>query len=343
MKLLTSRQPNKERLKATLLHENPSEIPYWEAAIGKRNLAFLFGREDVPELSWLVSPEEQLQIATATGQDVVTLWMFGPAPRVREPNGSLRCLEDGELTTWDQLDKIVPYTDEEIRAFVKPIERVFDVVAGTGVGVSVACGGSIWQKAWQLVGFEEFMSKTLTDPAFVERLIHHTAEPGVRAAKLLCEYPLTFLMVADNISTTKGPFVSPDTLKSLWRPWAEKTIAPAKAKGIPAMLNTDGKIDWILDDIVEMGFDAINPVDPNGNDIFEVKELYGDRLCLVGGINQHWPLSTGTPADVDRTVREYIDRLRGGGGYVVSSSHDIGENVVPANWVAMIQAVERYS
>jgi len=343
MKCLTDRPPDKERLRATLLHENPAEIPYWEAAIGRRNLAFLFEREDVPELSWLVSIEEQVQIARAIGQDAVTLWMFGPHPRVRDSGGSLRCLADGELRTWEQLESLVPYTDEEIREFVNPVRQALDAVEGTDVGVSVACGGPIWQKAWQLVGFEEFMSRTLSDLEFVQRLLVHTAEPGVRAAQILCEFPLTFFMVADNISTTKGPWINPAMLKSLWRPWAEETIAPAKTKGIPLMLNTDGRLDWVLDDIVEMGFDAINPVDPNGNDIFEVKKRCGDRLCLVGGIGQYWPLATGSQDDVDRDVREHIARLRGGGGYVVSSSHDIGENVIPENWAAMIHAVDKHS
>jgi len=343
MRQLTDRKPNPERLRATLQHENPSEVPYWEAGIGWRNLAFLFEREDVPEVSWLLTAEEHVQMAIAMGQDTVTLWLFGPWPRVRNADGSLRLINDGELTTWEDLERLVPYADEEVRVFARQIERVFDAAAGTGVGVSVACGGPIWQKAWQLVGFEEFMARTLTDPDFVRAVMTHTAEPGVRAAKILCDYPLTFFMVGDNTSTTRGPFIDPDTFKALWRPWVEKTIAPARAKGLPLMLNTDGNIDWILDDIIDLGFDAINPVDPHGNDIFEVKEKYGDRLCLVGGIGQLWPLSTGTPDDVDRTVRETIERLHGGGGYVVASSHDIGDNVVPENWAAMIRAVQKYS
>lgn len=342
MKPLTNRKPNKERLKRALLHQQQDEVPYWESTICRRGLEFLFEREGMPDLSWGLSFEDQIYIAQTTGQDAIAGGGFWAPPRIRKADGSLHYLQNGELQTSEQLDQLVPYSDADIRGALIRIEQAFDAVKGTDIGIYVGCGGAIWQAAWQLVGFDDFMMKTVIEPEFVKRLMDYMAEPAARAGRMFAEYPLTFLLVGDNISTTKGPFNSPDTFKPLWCPWVEKIIAPAKEKGIATMLNTDGKLDWILDDVVAMGFDALNPIDPNGNDIFEVKRQYGDKLCLVGGINQHWPLSVGTTKDVEETVRECIERLRGGGGYVVSSSHDIGDNVVPENWVAMVRAVEKY-
>ena len=343
MPALTHRKPDKERMRAAILHQQTDEIPYWEGAICKRNLEFLFEREGMPDLSWALSPEDQVKLAEWTGQDVIpSSGGFLPTARVREKDGSLRYLKEGELTTWELLDRLEPYTEEEIQAAVDRAQRGFDLVAGTGLGVW-GCGGAFWQGAWQVVGFDEFMMKTVEDVEFCRRVIEYLAAPQVTAAEMLCErYPFLFYGIGDNIATTKGPFLHPDLFKPLWCPWAEKIFAVARANGIPTFLNTDGRIDWILDDFVAMGVDALNPVDPNGNDIFEVKEKYGDKLCLVGGINQHWPLATGAEQDVKETVRDCIERLRGGGGYVVSSSHDIGDNVPPQNWVAMIRAVEKY-
>jgi uroporphyrinogen decarboxylase len=215
-------------------------------------------------------------------------------------------------------------------------------VDGTGIGVW-GCGGAFWQAAWQIVGFDDYMMKTVTDLDFCRRVTEYLAAPQVVAAEMACErYPFIFYGIGDNIATTRGPFINPDTLKELWCPWAKKVFDIARASDIPVFLNTDGKIDWILDDLVEMGVDALNPIDPHGNDIFEVKAKYGDKLCLMGGIGQHWPLSVGTEKEVEEDVRHCIERLRGDGGYVVCSSHDIGDNVKPENWVAMLRAIEKY-
>jgi uroporphyrinogen-III decarboxylase len=336
-----SRKPDKERLRAALMHRD-GPVPYWESTICRRNLEFLFGREGMPDLSWFLPVDDQIRIARWTGQDAIAGGGFGAKARVRDADGSFRYLGEGELRTWEQLESLAPYTDDDIRWAVRRVEQSLAAVEGTGIGVYVGCGGAIWQEAWQVVGFDDFMMMCSTDPEFVQRLLDYLAEPAVRAAEMLCELPLTFLLVGDNISTTMGSFIAPDDFKPLWCPWVERIIAPAKSAGIPTMLNTDGRLDWIIDDVIAMGFDAINPVDPNGNDILEVKRAVGDRLCLVGGIDQYWSLAIGTPDSVDRDVRERIERLRGGGGYIVSSSHDIGDNVVPENWVAMIRAVEKY-
>ena len=344
MKRFMTRKPDKERLRAALLRQPADHVPYWEAGVCRRNLEFLFERKEVPEISWLLGPEDQLALAQMTGQDAIPVagvFSLLARARVKAPNGALRYLEEGELKSWDMLERLVPYSEDEVRSRVEPIRASLELVKDTGLGVWSAVG-AFWQQAWQTVGFNDFMMKVADDLDFVRRLIEYLAAPAVTAAEMLCEYPLTFLGLFDNIATSKGPFIAPDTFKPLWCPWAKAIAAPARAKGIPAFLNTDGKLDWVLDDIVDLGFDAINPVDPNGNDIFEVKENYGDKLCLVGGVNQAWPLGFGTPEEVDRTVKDCIERLGRGGGYVVTSSHDIGDNVPPENWVAMIQAVEKY-
>ena len=343
MKPFADRKPDKERLRAALQHEDTGEVPYWESTVCARNVRHLFGCDEAPELSWFLPVEDQVRLAQWTCQDVIPGGGFMAAPRVREADGTLRVLKEGELKTREQLESLVPYTEDDIQGSMRLLEKNFEVVSGTGLGVYVGCGGGFWQNAWMLMGFDEFMVKTIEDPEFIQQLIAYMAAPAVRAAELLCEYPITFLLVGDNIATSLGPFIEPRVFRPQWRPWVEKIIAPAQAKGIATMLNTDGKIDWFMDDIVEMGFDSLNPIDPNGNDIFEIKEKYGDKLCLVGGINQYWPLSVGSVEDVETTVREHIERLRGGGGFVVSSSHDIGDNVLPENWEAMVRATVKYS
>jgi uroporphyrinogen decarboxylase len=342
IKPILKRKPDKERLRAALLGQEVDCIPYWENTVMGRAIRFVFEEDKGTEISWFLSLEDQRDLAIVTGQDILPAGGgFVPAPRIKEKDGSYRILKEGELTSWDLLDKLVPYTNDEIYEGVKRSDHGFEIIEGTGLGLW-GCAGAIFQGAWQLVGFNDFMIKSIEDPDFIYKLVEYLAAPQVTAAEMMCEYPLTLWGIGDNISTTKGPFLDPGFFKTIWNPWVEKILAPAQDKNIPVFINTDGRIDWILDDFIAMGVDATNPVDPNGNDIFEVHEKYGDKLCIIGGINQFFPLAQGMPEDVDKEVKMCIERLSGNGGYIVASSHDIGDNVPPENWVAMIKAVEKY-
>lgn len=218
MKPFTNRKPNKERLSGALLHQQQDEIPYWESTICRRNLEFIFERKGMPDLSWGLPFEDQIKIAQLTGQDAIAGGGFWAPPRIRKADGSLYYFKEGELQTWEQLEQLVPYTDDEIRTSLPRIEQAFDAVKGTDIGIYVGCGGAIWQAAWQVVGFDDFMMKTVIEPDFVKRLIDFMAEPAVRAGRMFAEYPLTFLLVGDNISTTKGPFNNPDSFIPMWCP-----------------------------------------------------------------------------------------------------------------------------
>ena len=78
------------------------------------------------------------------------------------------------------------------------------------------------------------------------------------------------------------------------------------------------------------------------NDIYEIHQERGDDLTLVGNIDVAGPLSFGTAEGVRQEVREHIDRLASGGGYVACSSHSIIDSVIPENFMAMCDETHKY-
>jgi uroporphyrinogen decarboxylase len=99
----------------------------------------------------------------------------------------------------------------------------------------------------------------------------------------------------------------------------------------------------LLDDLIEAGVEALNPVqvaafkDPAG-----VKATYGDRLSFWGGIDTQWVLPQGTPEQVREEVKLRIGQFGRGGGFVAASVHNIQADVPPENILAMSQAVREY-
>jgi uroporphyrinogen decarboxylase len=104
----------------------------------------------------------------------------------------------------------------------------------------------------------------------------------------------------------------------------------------------DGNMWPFMEDIIEMGFEGFNPIQPQCMDIAEVKRSFGDRICLVGNIDCRDLLCYGTEAEVERVVKETIDIAARGGGYMLHSSNSLHHDVRPENYVAMVRAGQKY-
>jgi uroporphyrinogen-III decarboxylase len=83
-------------------------------------------------------------------------------------------------------------------------------------------------------------------------------------------------------------------------------------------------------------------MDPSGIDYRDYKKRYGTRLTLHGNIDITWPLVQGTPADVERDVRDHMDALKPGGRWIAGSAHSIVNYIPHENFLAMINAIHRY-
>jgi len=135
--------------------------------------------------------------------------------------------------------------------------------------------------------------------------------------------------------------ISPKMFMEIFPHRMKRLIAPAKDHGLKVLMHTDGKMDVILPILYEVGIDANHPVEPESNDIFEMKKQWAGKMALIGNI--HTPLlAFGTKDEIEATVKEYCEKLGPGGGWVCGSSTSIMDGIPPENFVAMIQAVHKY-
>lgn len=115
----------------------------------------------------------------------------------------------------------------------------------------------------------------------------------------------------------------------------------AEAITIPWIFHSDGDIMPLMDDLITLGMDGIHPLEPGPMDLAEVKDLYGDQLCLVGNVSVD-ALSSAAPAQVDAIVKDCIAAAGPGGGYMISSSNSIPSYADPENVRVMAEAIQRY-
>ena len=98
-----------------------------------------------------------------------------------------------------------------------------------------------------------------------------------------------------------------------------------------------------MDFFVEEGFDGINPLEPiAGMDLAEVKQRYGDKLCLLGNIDCGYILSKAPIEEVEADVKRCLRDGAPGGGFVLMSSNSLHASVRPENYRAMVETARRY-
>jgi uroporphyrinogen decarboxylase len=200
-------------------------------------------------------------------------------------------------------------------------------------------GMALFERAWSIRGMQQLLMDMVLRPEFVETLLD----------RILYEWNLP--IIDQQLALGVDGFYFADDWGSktslmfsaaMWRRFIKPrlTVCYQRCKEANAFVgqHSDGNILEIFPDLIEIGLDIFNPVQPSVYDPNMVKEKYGDRVTLYGGIDVETTLPFGTPDEVRAAVRERAERLGKGGGYILQSSHTIIDDVPMENIVAYIEA-----
>jgi uroporphyrinogen decarboxylase len=188
------------------------------------------------------------------------------------------------------------------------------------------------------MGLERFALALYDDRHLVEELFELYTAWYARAVRHLCELDFDFLWFGDDIAFKTAPYVSPKVFRELFLPHY-RHVAGEITK--PWIFHSDGNLLPIMDDLLSLGMDGLHPLEPEAMELAALKRAYGSRVCLVGHISVD-TLARGTPAEVDRLVREAIRIAGPGGGYIAGSSNSVPYYAQSENVTAMARAIRRY-
>ncbi|MEI7670507.1 MAG: cobalamin-dependent protein [Deltaproteobacteria bacterium] len=228
--------------------------------------------------------------------------------------------DDLDLSKWDTFDKILP----------KGMKAILLL-------------GKIYTPAWMYMGAETFFSALEQDEELVAAIINRIGEIQYQTFMRVTEHPCVGAVInPDDIAFNTGLLVNPKYLRKYLFPWYKKMGKVCREKGIGFIFHSDGDCTEIMDDLIDCGFHAFNPIQPNAMNIVEVKKKWGKKLCLIGNLNLDSTLTLGTPEDVRAEVYERIRTIAPGGGYMVSSSNSITDYVPAANMRALLDATYEF-
>jgi uroporphyrinogen-III decarboxylase len=103
--------------------------------------------------------------------------------------------------------------------------------------------------------------------------------------------------------------------------------------------HSDGYIRPIIADLIDIGVDVLNPVQPQSMDPEIIKNEFGDRLSFWGTVDEQHTLPFGTPEDVTKEVRERIATVGKGGGLIIGPTHHVQLDTPLENFWAMIRTI----
>lgn len=211
-----------------------------------------------------------------------------------------------------------------------------------GMGI-LAFSGAIFSCLTLSMGMEACLIGMLQGDELFERLLKKVGEFQVQVVeKLVREGLVDGIWINDDMGFRTRTLVNPNLYHKYTFPYYREIKKILTSKNIPLLLHSDGNITSILKDLVEIGFNAIHPIEPEAMDILQARELVGQHTCLIGNVGLNYPLGNGTPKEVERETRKLIQAMAPGGGYCISSANSIPEYVPYENWQAMHQAALKY-
>ena len=136
--------------------------------------------------------------------------------------------------------------------------------------------------------------------------------------------------------------------KELWRKWLKPrlleviTAARSIKPDIHIFYHTDGKVDPVIPELIEIGIDILNPVQPECMDVYELHREYGKYLSFWGTIGTQTTMPFGTVKEVKEVARERIEKIGRFGGLVLGPTHSLQPDVPWENIVALFEAINEY-
>lgn len=227
--------------------------------------------------------------------------------------------------------------------------RAIELRESTDRAIVVVAGCNLFEWGTFLRRLDNFLVDLYTDPGQVEALLDALMEIHLQTLDRVCTAVgdvADILRFGDDLGLDSGPFMAPEVYRRLFKPRHAALCRYVKAHSrMHTYLHSCGSIYDLLPDLIDAGYDIINPVQTNARNMEpeKLKREFGRDICFWGGgVDTRTTLNLADPEEVRDEVRRRIEVLAPGGGFVFNTIHNILPDVPPENIVAMFDAVREF-
>ena len=284
-------------------------------------------------------------------------------PSGRMPKGGFYCdtivrqqpIDDEKLNVEDNLEEFGPISDEMLQYFAGEPDRlrsesdraILANFGGTAFG-DIALVPAPWlKKPKGIRDIAEWYMSTVSRFDYVYEIFRRQCDIALEnLAKIygaVGDRVSAVFITGTDFGTQNGPFISPAAYRKLYQPFHRQVNDWIHTHTAwKTFIHSCGSIVALLPDIIEAGFDILNPVQCSaaGMEPQTLKEKFGDKITFWGGgVDTQKTLPFGTPEEIRRQVHERIEIFGRGGGFVFNTVHNVQAGLPAENLVTLYKAV----
>ncbi|MBC8545646.1 hypothetical protein H8711_01670 [Clostridiaceae bacterium NSJ-31] len=341
---------SKERVLMTIHHEEPDRVP----------VCATYVPEVAEKLAAKYHPDGDLGVAL--GNDMVKIasglensFYYKPDPEyvcpygitwknIRNETGHFTEIYKSPLAGDPQ--KIYDYVMPDPTQATDVIEATKDAIAryGKEKWIIGSCQCSVFEAAWYLRGLDTFMMDLAMEEDYAIALLDKVMQYPLQMGLQFIDLGVDMVWLGDDIATQQNMMMSPDMWREHFKPRYAEMFAAFKKRNpnIKLCYHSCGNLQAVVDDLVEIGLDVLNPIQPMAMNPAEFKKRFGSKVTMYGTLDVQQVMPFGSPEDVRNEVKKLIHDCAPGGGYILSPAHHIQSDTSVENIEAFYQAARDF-
>ncbi len=197
----------------------------------------------------------------------------------------------------------------------------------------------VFEMYWRLCGMEKTLTEMVLAPDLTREMLRRCTEFSIELSEKACErFDLDWLWLGDDAAGQQSMLMRPETWRQMVKPLLKRNADVGKRHGIYVAFHSCGAIRPIIEDLIEIGVDVLNPIQCNcpGMEPLELKREFGKDLAFMGGIDTQGVLPNGTSSQVRMATARLLEGMTtDGGGYIFAASHAVPPETPDDNIFAM--------
>ncbi len=367
------RSPDFENLRRTLLRQGPpGPVPFIELGADPATMESVLGEKfpvDLPALvarlstgkltaDDLLNAKQVIDMIVRfwyeTGHDYVPMfpglefgrnylpvddtadtknWESGQRFWQDENSGPIQTWEDFERYPWPKPEEINYAAIEYLNATIPE-----------GMKVCVTGSGGVVESTVWLMGLQPFAYALYDRPDLVQAIVDKVGELILTSVKTSLTYDnVGMVFQGDDMGYSGGTMISPVALRKYFFPYHRRLVEAAHAAGKPIVLHSCGNLEKIMDDIIDMGFDAKHSFEDKIMTVEDVYQRWGERIAVAGGVDMDI-LGRGSEEQVRRRTRQILEVCGvNGTGYCLGTGNTVANYIPRRNYLAMLDEGRRWN
>jgi len=330
---------SRQRVMAALDLKQPDRVPFMDYVDTAVKIQIM-GTDDIDEA----------ELARKIGMDAIYFVDYAmpvfcknhspesEAPKAYGLTGETEFIGEGLIRTEADLSKIV-LPDPREESFYDPAKRFMERYHDQDLAIYAGLrpfGMFTTIYSMPMMDFAVALHENLK---LINTMMDIFIEWNLAVLEKLQTLGIDFLVTYNDMAWKGGPMVSPQAFREIFLP---KMKIVAEAINVPWAFHSDGNLTIVMEDLLTLGMNAVNPFEPPCMDLKIAKEKWGDRICLWGNIDLVKTLPHGTVEEVEAEVKQRIEDAGKGGGYICATSNSITHYCKIENIFAMTNAVKKY-